>query len=206
MSEAAGATGSANKETRRAEQADVIQRARAKAAEYANPAPADPRAEPTPTMQEWADLVSQRIEEAARQGYFDNLPGRGKPLENQRDPNVPEDQQMAHTLLRNNNLVPAWISERKSVLTAIDRLRARLAASVGYARQESANVRDEAGRGRFNEAWARGQAEWQQEIAALNKRIVVLNLQQPADHLEVYQLRLEDELARAGARPEWFRG
>lgn len=199
MSEATRSSETAKSETRRAEQADVIQRARAKAAEYANPAPANKADEPVPTMKEWADLVSQRIEEAIRQGHFDNLPGRGKPLEMQRDPNVPDDQQMAHTLLRNNNLVPAWISERTSVLAAIDRLRAKLAASVAFASQERANVRDEAGRVRFDEAWARWKAEWQREITALNKRIITLNLQQPADHLEVYQLRLEEELVRAGA-------
>jgi hypothetical protein len=150
-------------------------------------------------MEEWADVVSQRIEEAIRRGHFDNLPGRGKPLEVRRDPFVPEDQQMAHTLLRNNNLVPAWIGERKSVFAAIERLRAKLAASAAYARQELANTRDETGRGRMTQAWTRWKAEWQAEVAALNKRIIALNLQQPADHLEVYQLRLEEELARAGA-------
>jgi DnaJ homolog subfamily C member 28 len=198
--------GAARPAARQTEQADVIQRARAKAAEYANPTPPAPTDDdPVQTMEEWADLVSQRIEEAIRHGLFDNLPGRGKPLELRRDPYVPEDQQMAHTLLRNNNLVPAWISERKAVLAAIERLRAKLAASAGFARQELANTQDEADRTRLAQAWSRWKAEWQREIAALNKRIVTLNLQQPADHLEVYQLRLEDELARAGARQDWFK-
>ena len=139
MSDQTQSPGAARPAPRRSEQADVIQRAHAKAAEYANPAPPPSTGnEPVQTMEEWADLVSQRIEEAIRQGHFDNLPGRGKPLELRRDPYVPEDQQMAHTLLRNNNLVPAWIGERKAVLASIERLRAKLAASAGFARQELA--------------------------------------------------------------------
>ena len=37
-------------------------------------------------MEEWGDIVTQRIEDAIRQGHFDNLAGKGKPLNLNRDP------------------------------------------------------------------------------------------------------------------------
>src|SRR5690606_10446427 len=76
----------------------------------------DPAQRDVPTMDEWNNLVSQRIEEAMRRGEFDNLSGRGKPIQVQREPFVPEDQQMAFKLLQNNDLTPDWIAERKEML------------------------------------------------------------------------------------------
>ncbi len=78
------------------------------------------------TPEQWHDLVSQRIEEAMRNGAFENLPGTGKPLDIRPEPFVPTDMQMANLLLKNNDLVPAWISDRRLLLGAIDQFRTRL--------------------------------------------------------------------------------
>ena len=74
--------------------------------------PSEPATRRTP--EQWHDLVSQRIEEARRNGAFDNLPGKGKPLEVRPEPFVPADMQMANSLLKNNDLVPVWISDPKA--------------------------------------------------------------------------------------------
>lgn len=42
--------------------------------------------DPLPGLEGWNDLVGQRIEEAIRQGEFDNLRGHGKPLDLRRNP------------------------------------------------------------------------------------------------------------------------
>lgn len=159
--------------------------------------------EPVRPMEEWRDLVSQRIEDAMRQGLFDNLSGRGKALAIERDPYLPEDQRMAATLLRNNNLSPAWISERKALLAAIDELRADLRVAAGrmHAALDATEDGDRADELRATwTTWLRG---WQTRMYKLNDRILVHNLKQPVPHLEIFMLRTDAETIRAGADPAW---
>ena len=61
-----------------------------------------------------------------RNGAFDNLRNKGKPLDTAPDPHVPPDMQMANSLLKNNDLSPAWISDRGAMLAAIERFREKL--------------------------------------------------------------------------------
>ena len=68
------------------------------------PVEAAPTGHPRRTPEQWSDFISQRIEEAMRAGAFDNLPGRGKPLNAAPEPHVAADMQMANSLLKNNNL------------------------------------------------------------------------------------------------------
>ena len=90
-------------------------------------------------LDHWNDIVGQRVEEAIRQGHFDNLAGHGKPLDLSKNPFLPDDMQMANKLMENNNLIPGWIGERKSVLQAIDAFRQELTAgSAAYAKAKRA--------------------------------------------------------------------
>lgn len=154
-------------------------------------------------MSEWSDLVSQRIEDAMRRGLFDNLSGKGKPLDLERNPFVPADQQMAVHLLKSNDLVPEWIAARREVLDTRDRLRAELKQAVATIRKEMDSAGDVEERAHLNQAWKRWLNGWYSRMEDLNYRIMIQNLKQPVRHLEIYQLLLCDELVRAGADAAW---
>lgn len=125
-------------------------------------------------LDQWESLANQRIEEAMRTGAFDNLPGQGKPLRAE-DPFEPSEQRMANKLLRNNDLAPGWIGERKRLLEAIDKLRREMtAASDDKERLEN----------------------WEAAMQELNRKILSFNLQVPIIHLQLLQLRLDEEVAR----------
>ncbi len=148
--------------------------------------PPQERARRTP--EQWRDLVSQRIEEAMRDGAFDNLRNRGKPIDPRPDPLAPADMQMANTLLKNNELVPAWIADRRELLAAIERLQAQMQAGVAAQRSAlaAANAAEqEALAQRWNDQLAR----WRQEAAALNRRIDAQNFRQPV-FLEILKVRV----------------
>lgn len=53
-----------------------------------------------------AALVERRLEQAAANGEFSNLPGEGRPLELDDDPLVPAELRIAHRVLKNAGLVP----------------------------------------------------------------------------------------------------
>lgn len=51
-------------------------------------------------------LVEQKIQEAMARGDFDNLPGRGQPIDLTAYFDTPEDVRAAYALLKNARLVP----------------------------------------------------------------------------------------------------
>ena len=152
-------------------------------------APESPPQQRTPrTPEQWRDLVSQRIEEAMRDGAFDNLRNRGKPIDPRPDPLAPADMQMANTLLKNNELVPAWIADRRELLAAIERFQAQM--QTGAAAQRTAlAAANAAEQEALAQRWADQLVRWRQEAAALNRRIDAQNFRQPA-FLEILKVRV----------------
>lgn len=68
-------------------------------------------------------LIENKIREAMDKGEFSNLPGRGQPIDLDEYFATPEDQRLAHSILKNAGIVPAEIE----VLNEIGALRQRLA-------------------------------------------------------------------------------
>lgn len=148
-------------------------------------------------VDEWQDYVSQAIEEAMREGAFDNLPGKGKPQNLNENPNEPPDMAMANKILKNNDTTPPWIGDRKKLLEEIESLRAEMAQRWGWMRDDWAAPT--ADRERLAPRWANQIATWTGQIDKLNSRIRDLNLILPIWRMEVLRIHLADELARIGA-------
>lgn len=148
-------------------------------------------------VEEWQDFISQRIDEAMAGGAFDNLPGKGKPLKLNENPNEPSDMAMANSILKNNDATPLWIGDRKKLLEDIKGLRAEMAQRWAWMREDWAG--SNADRERLTRRWADQIANWTAQIARLNSRIRDLNLILPVWRLELLRLHLADELACIGA-------
>ncbi|MBV8032634.1 MAG: DUF1992 domain-containing protein [Betaproteobacteria bacterium] len=73
-------------------------------------------------------LAERKIAEAVSSGEFDDLPGRGKPLELDDDPLVPEDLRMAYRILRNAGYVPQEVAGSGKGERKLGLLRARVEA------------------------------------------------------------------------------
>lgn len=67
-------------------------------------------------------IAERRIEEAQAQGVFDNLPGRGRPLQLEDMSHVPEDLRMAYKILSNAGCLPPELAERKELNRLVDLL------------------------------------------------------------------------------------
>ncbi len=75
---------------------------------------------------DWNNLIEDLIEDGRQRGLFDELSGKGQPLELRR--NLYEGSAaLSNQLLKDNNLRPAWLSLRLSVQERIDRFRADVA-------------------------------------------------------------------------------
>src|SRR5690606_25944022 len=108
------------------------------------------------------------------------------------------DQQMAFRLLKNNDLVPSWIADRKEMLRAVEQWREQFQGIVGQAHTAWVAAGSDQRRVQIRESWARWIARWEDEITEINRRINTHNLMQPITHLEIYKLRLDDELRKVG--------
>lgn len=86
-------------------------------------------------------IAERRIEESMAKGDFDDLPGRGKPLELEDDSHVPPELRMAYKVLRNAGCVPPELAERKEI-SNLGTLRGRAGARAPDA---EAAVHDPAG-------------------------------------------------------------
>lgn len=67
--------------------------------------------------------VEEQIEEARERGEFDNLPGKGKPLDLRRDPYGDRDWLVQH-VLKNANARPEWVELQREIRAGVEWLRA----------------------------------------------------------------------------------
>ena len=78
-------------------------------------------------MKHWESLIEQKIREGMEQGEFDDLSGKGAPIDLAENPFEDPDWRMAHRMLRNAGFAPAWIEERKDIEAEIHAARTTLA-------------------------------------------------------------------------------
>lgn len=75
----------------------------------------------------WVEIIADRkVRDAQDEGAFDNLPGKGKPLNLEIDPRVPPEQRAAYRLMREAQLLPDWIQIDKEIRTRLEQWEARI--------------------------------------------------------------------------------
>jgi hypothetical protein len=123
--------------------------------------------------------VERLIREAIEDGRFDDLPHQGSrlPLE---DDSAAGERAMAHRMLRNAGVAPAWIEADKlvrSLLAERDRLVAGAARSSPISRP-------------------RVRAQLARLVHEANRAILRVNIETPTDRQQRRALDLDAELAR----------
>jgi hypothetical protein len=67
-------------------------------------------------------IAERKIKEAEERGEFDNLPGKGKPMEKDDYDSVPGDLRIAYKILKNSNCLPPELELRKEIRNLEDML------------------------------------------------------------------------------------
>jgi hypothetical protein len=78
-------------------------------------------------------FVEDQIAKAVRAGEFDNLPGRGKPINLEAYFQTPEDLRLCYSMLKNADFVP----EEVQMLKDIDSLRQKLSGCTDAEERKS---------------------------------------------------------------------
>jgi hypothetical protein len=77
-------------------------------------------------------FVEDQIKKAMAEGEFDNLPGKGKPIDLDGYFQTPEHLRICHSILKNSQFVP----EEVQMLKDIEALREKLASCSDEAQRE----------------------------------------------------------------------
>src|SRR5260221_5188360 len=127
-------------------------------------------------MKHWESLIDQKIREAMEQGEFDDLEGKGKPLDTSENPFEDPELRLAHRMLRNAGFAPSWIEERKDIDSEFEDARNQLARawkvlqnSLGTENERAAGAR-----------WQKALTLFRQQSGEINRRIIAWNLKVPA--------------------------
>jgi Domain of unknown function (DUF1992) len=67
--------------------------------------------------------IEEKIREAIERGEFDNLDGKGKPIDLNAYFETPEDLRMAFSMLRSNEFVPQEVELMREIASLRDRAR-----------------------------------------------------------------------------------
>ena len=67
-------------------------------------------------------IIEEKIKEAQERGEFDNLPGKGQPLDLEDESFIPEDLRLSHKVLKNANCLPPELELKKEIRHLTDLL------------------------------------------------------------------------------------
>ena len=142
-------------------------------------------------MEHKARGIEQIIQQSMREGGFDNLRGKGKPLDLDENPYLDPEWQLAYHLLKQNGFAPQFIELRQAIEVELAAARGALARSRAWRRQAQERGEDAA----FAEAeWDRAENVFAQSVEKLNRKIRDYNLQTPTPSLNRQLINLEAEL------------
>jgi hypothetical protein len=146
----------------------------------------------------WIEIIADRkIKEAQDEGAFDNLPGKGKPLNLEADARVPPELRAAYRMMKEAQLLPDWVQLDKDLRLRQERWQEqaaefRAAWEADYrsalAGPRGTDARLDARRDRFLLRAA-------EELREQNRLIDRLNLIVPTPNQQRLRIRLAERLA-----------
>jgi DnaJ family protein C protein 28 len=141
-------------------------------------------------MKHWESLIDQKIREAMEQGEFDDLPGKGKPIDTSENPFEDPEMRLAHRVLRNAGFAPSWIEERKDIDSEFEIARNQLSRVWTVFRNARGTDNESGARAR----WEKALTSFRGQAAELNRRIVAWNLKVPAAGFQRKMIDAEREI------------
>lgn len=167
----------------------------------------------------WMEIIADRkIRDAMDEGVFENLPGKGKPLNLDQDPRVPPEQRAAYRLMKEAQFLPDWIQADKEIRVFQEGLEARIARfretwqlnreSLLETAPRSRRLRHDHERDQFLYKTALALVELNRRIDHLNLIVPTLGQQRLRVDVNERMTELEDQLprlvsVRSGEAPGW---
>lgn len=128
-------------------------------------------------------FVDDLLQEAARRGEFDNLPGAGRPLQLTDNPHA-GDTQMAYKMVKDGGYTLGFVAERQKLLERVAILRGQLKRA---AQRNDGTIGAQLG-------WQTSLASLQKQVEKLNRAIRDYNLKAPRVQFHLMLFDIEAEI------------
>lgn len=138
---------------------------------------------------DWESWIDQQIREAQERGAFNQLPGRGLPLDLTPNPYA-RDQELGFKILKDAGYAPEWIELDKMIRDRLEAALATLARRWEWRQvrldeiSDQSDSRSERERQRVEAAWLRAIAAFEVEVEGINREIAELNLKVPSSRFQ----------------------
>ncbi len=133
-------------------------------------------------MQKWERIVDRLIADSIGDGDVSHLPGAGKRLPLNDDPNTPNDLRAAFKIMEDHNVAPEWIEASRRLEEKEAALRSELATRAQKHKRDLRRVRQEASATRaqaVDSKWRRYQRKFLERVERYNREALVYNLNLP---------------------------
>jgi hypothetical protein len=151
-------------------------------------------------------IAERKIQEAIEEGKFDNLPGKGKPLNLDDDPFTPPHLRLANRILKNAGVLPDWMQvEQEMERTRQENARTFERLKKEYPRRRERvdspkALGDPDKRKREFAAWhARVRVEYLSSLKRVNTDITKLSLLAPSVQRVHFPYSIAQEMERFDA-------
>lgn len=133
-------------------------------------------------MQKWERIVDRLIADSIGDGDVSHLPGAGKRLPLNDDPNTPNDLRAAFKIMEDHNVTPEWIEASRRLQEKEAALRSQLATRAQKHKRDLRRARQEASATRaqaVDSKWRRYQRQFLERVERYNREALVYNLNLP---------------------------
>jgi DnaJ family protein C protein 28 len=127
-------------------------------------------------MKERPKSVEEKIKEAQERGDFEDLPGKGKPLDLSENPFLDPAMQLTYKLMKDAGFSPAWIELDKEIRSDLQKAQ-KLLDTCKLKRQRLSS--DQKGLSTFKGYRKRAIEEYGEFLKALNLKIERFNMLVP---------------------------
>jgi DnaJ family protein C protein 28 len=135
--------------------------------------------------------IEDHIDKAIREGKFDNLPGKGKPLNLDENPFGDPEWRMAHHILQSSGFTLPWIESRQEIETALENARRELSRSWEWRSRAAFDGRPPA---QVDKEWSRALEHFREQVNGINKKIFSYNLEVPSSQFQRLPVNFEHEV------------
>jgi len=143
-------------------------------------------------MDKWQRGIDQQIEDAQREGKFDNLPGKGKPLKLNENPYEDPAMNAAYTLLKDNDFTLPWIAEGKEIDEELVQARTAVTRSWALYQREGSDGPSAWAKSE----WSRAELTFRERILTINKKIQSYNVAIPNSRFEKMKINPDREIEK----------
>jgi len=135
--------------------------------------------------------IEDHIHQAMEDGKFDNLPGKGKPLNLDDNPLADPEWRMAHHMLQSSGFTLPWIEKRQEIDAGLEQARQDLQRAWDWHSQAARKGLPPA---QAEREWQRALERFQAQVAEINKKLFSYNLEVPSNQFQRLPVSFEREV------------